>query len=60
MEVDWNGNLVWKAEAPYQNHDFQVIHDEHVIYMSWHPKGNLPELSREAIFSRNFDLSSIE
>jgi len=43
LELDWDSNIVWKAEAPYQNHDFQVMHNDHIIYMSYHPKGIIPD-----------------
>ena len=43
IEVDWNGNLIWKAEVPYQNHDFQPMDNDHIVYISLHPKGILPD-----------------
>lgn len=49
MEVDWDGDLVRKAEVPYQDHDFQVLHNDHIIYTSYHPKGNLPEEIRHKV-----------
>jgi len=43
LEVDWDGNLVWKAEVPYQNHDFQAMDNGHIIFNSFHPSGFLPD-----------------
>jgi len=43
LEVDWEGNLVWKAEVPYQNHDFYPMENGHVMFNSFHPSGILPD-----------------
>lgn len=43
LEVDWDGNLVWEADVPYQNHDLQYRKNGHVIFTSFHPEGFLPE-----------------
>jgi len=43
MEVDWEGNLLWQAEVPYQNHDFQFMENRHVIFTSFHPSGTLSD-----------------
>jgi hypothetical protein len=43
MEVDWDGNLIWKAEVPYQWHDFQPMANGHIIFNSIHPDGTLPD-----------------
>ncbi|MBA7496643.1 hypothetical protein ES702_07252 [subsurface metagenome] len=43
LEVDWDGNLVWQAEVPYQSHDFQFMDNGHVIFNSFHPSGILPD-----------------
>lgn len=32
LEVDWDGNLVWKAEVPYQGHDFYPMENGHIMY----------------------------
>ena len=42
LEVDWDSNLVWKAEVPYQNHDIHPLPNGHVLYHSYHPSGILP------------------
>lgn len=42
-EVDWDGNLIWKAEAPYQNHDFQLKDNDHIIYIALNLEGILPD-----------------
>ncbi|MFW6139022.1 MAG: aryl-sulfate sulfotransferase [Spirochaetota bacterium] len=41
IEVDWEGNLVWKAEVPYQNHDIRPMENGHVLYHSYNPRGIL-------------------
>ncbi len=43
MELDWEGNPVWQAEAPLQSHDFAVTDDGHIIYSAWELKGILPD-----------------
>ncbi len=43
LEVDWDGNLVWKAEVPYQGHDFFPMENGHILYISWEPEGILPD-----------------
>ena len=43
MEVDWDGNLVWQAEVPYQNHDFRLMENDHIMYPSYPPSGTVPE-----------------
>ncbi len=43
LEVDWDSNLVWKAYAPYQNHDIHPLENGHVLYHSYNPKGILPK-----------------
>ncbi len=42
-ERDWDGNLIWSAEVPYQHHDFLPLPNGHIIYGTHHPKGILPE-----------------
>ena len=42
LEVDWDGNLVWKHEAPYQEHDFYRLDNGNTLYISWDPEGNVP------------------
>ncbi|MFC1940039.1 aryl-sulfate sulfotransferase [Chloroflexota bacterium] len=43
LEVDWDGNLVWKAEVPYQNHDFFPMDNGHILYTTFPPEDNLPD-----------------
>lgn len=43
MEVDWDGNIVWQIEAPYQHHDFQVTKNDTIIYTTHSKKTILPE-----------------
>lgn len=43
VEVDWDGNVVWRIEAPYQHHAFGVMNNNHIIYPTHHPKGILPD-----------------
>jgi hypothetical protein len=43
LDVDWNSNLVWKADVPYQNHDIRPLENGNVLYHSYHPDGILPK-----------------
>lgn len=43
MEVDWDGNIVWQTEVPYQHHDFQVTKNDHIIYTTHIEKSILPD-----------------
>jgi len=42
IEVDWEGNIVWEHEAPYQNHDFNRLENGNTIYTTWRPEGKVP------------------
>ena len=42
LEVDWDSNLVWKHEAPYQEHDFFRFDNGNTLYISWDPEGQSP------------------
>ena len=42
-EIDWDGNVVWRVEAPYQHHAFGLMNNGHIIYPTHHPKGILPD-----------------
>ena len=43
LELDWDGNVVWKAETPYQSHDFLVLPNHHIMYPTYaDPRGILP------------------
>jgi hypothetical protein len=42
--VDWDGNVVWRGEVPYQSHDFFPMENGHILYpASSHPKAYLPD-----------------
>ena len=43
LETDWDNNIVWKADAPYQTHDFTPMENGHIMYSAWEPKGILPD-----------------
>ena len=43
FEVDWDSNIIWKAEAPYQGHDFTLMENGHIMYIAWEPKGIVPD-----------------
>jgi len=42
LEVDWDGNPVWKYKAPYQEHDFYRLDNGNTLYISWDPEGQIP------------------
>ena len=43
FEVDWDGNVIWSAEAPYQHHCFGFLNNGHIVYPTHNPKGILPD-----------------
>lgn len=43
FEIDWDSNIVWKAEVPYQGHDFTPMPNGHIMYIGMEPKGILPD-----------------
>ena len=44
MEVDWDGNILWQAEAPLQSHSFLPLPNGHIMYPAYtNPKGIVPE-----------------
>ncbi len=43
IEYDWDSNLIWQAEMPYQTHDFLVMPNGNILYQAWEPKGIFPE-----------------
>jgi hypothetical protein len=43
LEIDWDSNIVWKAEVPCQGHDFTVMENGHIMYIAWEPKGIVPD-----------------
>jgi len=58
LEVDWNGNLVWKHEDPYLSHDFFRMENGNTLVIRWSPvpdeigakvKGGVPGTEREGV-----------
>ena len=44
LEYDWEGNLVWQVETPYQHHDVLLLPNHHIIYPTHgEPKGAIPD-----------------
>ena len=43
IELDWDSNIAWKVEVPYQGHDFTVMPNGHIMYIAWEPKGIVPD-----------------
>lgn len=44
VEMDWYGNVLWKAEVPYQHHDFLPLPNGHVMYPTHlNPGSDLPD-----------------
>jgi len=42
VEVDWEGNLVWEYEAPYQGHDLYRLDNGNTLFISWGKEGWIP------------------
>lgn len=42
IEADWQGDLVWKLDVPFQVHDFYHLDNGNTVFISWHPSGQLP------------------
>lgn len=42
IELDWDNNVVWQADAPCQAHDFALMENGHIIYIAFDLKGNVP------------------
>lgn len=58
MEVDWNGNEVWKYEDDYMGHDFFRMDNGNTMVLKWAPmpkeasekvKGGVPGTEREGV-----------
>jgi len=58
LEVDWNGNLVWKYEDPYLSHDFFRMDNGNTMVLRWTPmpdeiaakvKGGVPGTERQGV-----------
>lgn len=43
MEVDWDGNVLWQTEVPYQHHDYHVTNNDHILYSAQTKKSILPD-----------------
>lgn len=43
VEIDWDGNVAWRAEVPYQTHDFHPMDNDHILYCDIHLEGILPD-----------------
>ncbi len=35
LEIDWDGNVVWKYEDPYMHHDFQRLPNGNTMILRW-------------------------
>jgi len=35
MEMDWDGNVLWRYEDPYMHHDFQRLPNGNTVYLRW-------------------------
>lgn len=43
LEYDWDGNLIWQVETPYQHHDVLLLPNKHIMYPSQgEPEGVIP------------------
>lgn len=41
FEIDWDSNLVWKLEVPYEHHDFEFVPGtDHIMVSTFHPDGD--------------------
>ncbi len=58
LEADWEGNIVWKHEDPYQHHDFCRLDNGNTMYLRWVPipediaakvKGGIPGTERDGV-----------
>ncbi len=43
LELDWDSNVVWEAEVSCQGHDFALMANGHIMYLSMEPKGIVPD-----------------
>jgi len=35
LEIDWNGNVVWRYDDPYMHHDFQRLANGNTMILRW-------------------------
>ena len=58
LEADWDGNIVWKYEDPYQHHDFCRMNNGNTMVLRWvkvpddiaaKVKGGIPGTEREGV-----------
>ncbi len=64
LEIDWDGNVVWRYEDPYMHHDFHRLSNGNTMTLRWvktpsditaRIKGGVPGTEREgAIWSDSF------
>ena len=43
VELDWDSNVVWRAETPFLTHNFYPMENGHVLYCVTHPEGIMPD-----------------
>lgn len=58
LEIDWDGNVVWKYEDPYMHHDFQRLPNGNTMILRWvetpggiaaKVKGGVPGTERQGV-----------
>lgn len=58
LELDWDGNVIWKYEDPYMHHDFHRLPNGNTMTLRWVPipdditarvKGGVPGTEREGV-----------
>lgn len=58
LELDWDGNVLWKYEDPYMHHDFYRLPNGNTMTLRWVPvpgdiaarvKGGIPGTEREGV-----------
>jgi len=58
LEIDWDGNVVWKYEDPYMHHDFHRLPNGNTMILRWvktpddiavRIKGGIPGTEREGV-----------
>ena len=43
VELDWDSNVVWRAETLFQTHDHNPMANGHILYCVTHPEGIMPD-----------------
>ncbi len=58
LELDWDGNVIWKYEDPFMHHDFHRLPNGNTMTLRWVPtpddiaarvKGGVPGTEREGV-----------